>query len=113
ILFLFQTDDSIRHDLVTAVQTCALPISARSTWQQDRERIGRTKRHSASWTKKQSSSVILSTAGRGFPLGLEARTQRTSPQSSRVRLWCSSFGERTGRAKTVGLRGRWIDHHSK
>jgi len=41
-----------------------------------------------------------------------SRPWGASPQSSRVRLWCSSFGERTGRAKTVGLRGRWIDHHS-
>src|SRR5258708_25228461 len=26
ILFLFQAEDGIRHDLVTVVQTCALPI---------------------------------------------------------------------------------------
>src|SRR5438552_15596267 len=30
LIFFFQAEDGIRDDLVTGVQTCALPISARS-----------------------------------------------------------------------------------
>src|SRR3990170_2275813 len=32
IFFFFQAEDGIRDDLVTGVQTCALPISQRTAW---------------------------------------------------------------------------------
>src|SRR5258708_170644 len=32
VFFFFQAEDGIRDDLVTGVQTCALPISAAAFW---------------------------------------------------------------------------------
>src|SRR5258708_18116952 len=39
--FFFQAEDGIRDDLVTGVQTCALPISARPTLQLVMGNVGR------------------------------------------------------------------------
>src|SRR5258708_17975552 len=42
--FFFQAEDGIRDDLVTGVQTCALPISACASWRLvasfDTDRVG-------------------------------------------------------------------------
>src|SRR5258708_22736007 len=40
IFFFFQAEDGIRDDLVTGVQTCALPISV-SAWQSPRYETGK------------------------------------------------------------------------
>src|SRR5258708_22963879 len=42
LFFFFQAEDGIRDDLVTGVQTCALPISGRETAAQLYPRLGTT-----------------------------------------------------------------------
>src|SRR5207244_5443261 len=45
LIFLFQAEDGIRDDLVTGVQTCALPISRQPGAQDVRRRLGPGHRH--------------------------------------------------------------------
>src|SRR5207244_9105077 len=54
--FFFQAEDGIRDDLVTGVQTCALPISERrSSWTQYRNMEGKP---AGTYSRRASTSAI-------------------------------------------------------
>src|SRR5207244_6034166 len=71
VFFFFQAEDGIRDDLVTGVQTCALPIWARAFWPSHarQERSGQRR-------KRRGSNELFS---RRHPLGLRAPPQFADP----------------------------------
>src|SRR5258708_24591931 len=56
VFFFFQAEDGIRDDLVTGVQTCALPISIDCFWQKRGRFVG-------AWTPKHFASQERRLAG--------------------------------------------------
>src|SRR5258708_15075223 len=86
LVFFFQAEDGIRDDLVTGVQTCALPISMRSeSWLhmvQGRERIG-----------PEAHQVIVSLI-------------QGHPRDTRM-AWLRSEERRVGKE----CRSRWSPYH--
>src|SRR5947207_817201 len=84
---------AFRHHRRRARLLQGAKYAARSAWLQNREWIGRTKRHSARWTKKQSSSLILSSAGRGFPWDWKHVHKEPLRRVHECVFGCSSFGE--------------------
>src|SRR5258708_27387881 len=56
--FFFQAEDGIRDDLVTGVQTCALPISPHSAW---------TRVFLLFWASRLDASTQQSTRGQTTP----------------------------------------------
>src|SRR5947208_16377362 len=63
LFFFFQAEDGIRDDLVTGVQTCALPI-----YQSDRPRFPRAARHPRTARRVCNDGAGLSAARRRWIL---------------------------------------------
>src|SRR5207244_6849352 len=68
LLFFFQAEDGIRDDLVTGVQTCALPIS--------RGRIGRRREKEASRRRRKTGNRAAGWKALSHKFCVEAKTPR-------------------------------------
>src|SRR5207244_10591517 len=57
VVFFFQAEDGIRDDLVTGVQTCALPISFGQTLRRSRAKLARKFFYTCAATQKLGEGV--------------------------------------------------------
>src|SRR5258708_20402833 len=74
--FFFQAEDGIRDDLVTGVQTCALPIFCRRTSPPSTNASVRTPSHFASYVncgESNGSSAVMASIGSIFRSRSEER----------------------------------------
>src|SRR5258708_18362631 len=78
VFFFFQAEDGIRDDLVTGVQTCALPISAAVDIRETFRRMAIRATVSSSFIAIRRKVSRISTAaasGSGLPLGPCGRSE--------------------------------------
>src|SRR5258708_23610743 len=97
LVFFFQAEDGIRDDLVTGVQTCALPIS--SCW---RREVGLTAAHLRYLLDKLHQSII-----RRQHEGIDQHTRPFTLRNFFERLADRSEERRVGKE----CRSRWSPYH--
>src|SRR5258708_24445587 len=96
VFFFFQAEDGIRDDLVTGVQTCALPISARPARAAGRRYASRGRICGAGQWRH----------GRG-------RSDRDRAACGVPRVWCAWLTWLRSEERRVGkeCRSRWSPYH--
>src|SRR5207244_6411989 len=108
LFFFFQAEDGIRDDLVTGVQTCALPISRRRS-------IPRSGAAVASTLALALTACLYGFAGGGLPniktvaiLPFDNQTPRSEERrvGKEWRTRCGPESEKRRGVKTRGLRVR-------
>src|SRR5215216_7308005 len=99
--FFFQAEDGIRDDLVTGVQTCALPISL--LWRAA-SAGRRTRRRAATWSPATTRTSRRWTRSEERRVGKECRSRWSPYHKKKTKPCCGSAAAGESRLRTPRKR---------